>query len=71
MGADITVERPDNLDLNNLYKECREVPIDVDVEDDKIHFHYGYWSDRHTLNCERFVANFCRKNKIELGEWGY
>ena len=71
MGADISIEIPENLDLDRLYKECREVPIDIRVEDDKIHFHYAYWGIRHALNCERFVNNFCKKYNLKLSEWGY
>ena len=71
MGADISVRRPKNLDLERLYEECREVPIDIDIGRGWIHFHYAYWGDDHALKCEWFVSNFTEKHNIKSGKWGY
>ena len=71
MGANISVRRPKNLDLDRLYWECSKVPIDVEVQRGWIAFHYRYWGEDHELKCEQFVSDFIEKHNVKSGKWGY
>ena len=71
MGADIYVRRPKKLDIQQLKDNCQNVPIDVDIKQSWIHFHYGYWGHSHAIHCEEFVADFVNKHKVFSGKWGY
>lgn len=71
MGANISVRRPKNLDIVSFIEECRNVPIDVEVNPAWINFHYGYWGAAHETKCEKFVLGFKKKHNVKSGKWGY
>ena len=71
MGADITVKKPKNLDERKLLREARLVPIDVDVDENTIHFHYGYWGLAHGMRCEQFVIDFCEEHNVKRTKESY
>jgi len=71
MGADIKVRIPKGLDIQEFLKECRNVPIDAEINRPWIYFHYGYWSAGHCKRCSNFVKRFIKKHNVKAGKWSF